>query len=306
MPGTEAALAERIRHALSWRLKARRLEQGATSDASLRGFYGTQTRLAEAALAQLRDEGQTKISAEGLRLQRLLAGEESFGSVEHCRERITYLNDLLRNEDPEALGGYIDLPLEDYPAAVRKGEKPIDPWAVFSVRGLLVVLACIALGAGLVLGYTMLQAGDVDLFIERPAFSNGPVPIIIENGGRSPIEVSVLPLLEGEQSMYLSVFARAAADQEFVLLPATPEAWDYPASGHGIQEGILIPPGLRAELTYSTAGLDTMWEGPLQLLRFELRRGDGRLVEARDLRWFTTSRAAVTPPAVDLPVPSAP
>ncbi len=246
--------------ALSHREKARGLiaeaDQAAASGviqperhATLRDFYAKHLADAESRIARLQDRERRKLGSlehqlratindQARLVDRAVAGKvtpEKANSLNRqyqaeivkLESAIEAAESLLNATQSAELGGFVDLPLEDYDAAQQQAFTPVERWrarrwAIF-FAGVFVAL---------LLMFLILRQGPSarDLKADFQQVDPATVTIVVTNSGSQQAELYV-PAPEGGAAAAdgagfgLQVFVREQGRDSFSLLPASDECW---------------------------------------------------------------------------------
>lgn len=303
----EVALQRRFRLLLSWREKAHRLEREALSaqqgeqpqqQKRLASYYEAHLREANHHLVELRQAEQAGLEQKAAALRAAIARQQAFRDsgiaderaaavaqeLEQIRAQIALYNKMLVAESPNDLGGFIDLPIEEY--AVAAGYRNIHTPMVVkmpSTTRRVVIFAVVASVIGIIgVLYWTLWSREVH-FQVIPPHSEGAVVIRCTNGKASPVEIA-LPLpgaQESSQDYYVEVLAKRDGEDEFHALPVPQEAWRVDGAPLPPDQELQVLPGLQADIMLETAQLKAQDE-EITALRIICRAASGTgLAEGR-------------------------
>jgi len=290
-----AELKQHVRLLLSWREQALR-NQGAPEEpgALLEQFrrQGQQRLqfLASALKAALRKQADCLKEAEAggiserkaqQRLQRLT--EE----INHHRAQITLYNRLLSAKSPEDLGGFINLPMDQYSRELTRSKKPAftklnrrdkRQAAAFLVLALLAVLA---------VAYWSRAHGEVRFGAAAPHFPNGKIHLRCQNNTSSEIFFHAPWGQSAEQQRFradygVEVLARSPGQNEYRLVPSG-DAWLYNSLPANPLEPIRVAPGLSIDGELDLRPIFQQVPGA-DALRLICTQGNGRSVYRFDIQ----------------------
>jgi len=318
----------RLRYALSYREKARSLSERVPPpshaeraqlliDSLLDELRREIAALGEELLAALAEQSVLYQRATAGRITASKANErnrELTVTIGRLRDAIAERHALLSAKGPAELGGFIDLPIEEYAAIItapgstetKKGTGILsalieDKPTIAGIQlkptrlGLVVWAACIVaavLAASWHLGL-LHWGGTAMLDVAAGKSSTDPVVITIRNNGRVPMEVYV-PLPEGgvwrtegeagNRVYGLRAWAREDGGREYRVLPASLDCW-VRQTRFDENPALVVAAGLTAQILFDSAKLKTLGSA-VQSLRIAIVRSNGSVVVQRsvDLR----------------------
>ena len=315
----------RLRYAFSYREKARSLSERAPPpshaqraqlliDSLLDELRREAAALGEELLAALAEQSVLYQRATAGRITASKANErnrELIVTIRRLRDAIAERNALLSAKSPVELGGFIDLPIEEYAAIIthpestetRKGTGILsalieDKPTIAGIQlkptrlGLVVWAACIVaavLATSWCLGL-LHWGGTAMLEVTAGKSSTDPVLITIRNNGSVPMEVYV-PLPEGgvwqtereaRSRVYgLRAWAREDGGKEYRVLPASLDCW-VRQTRFDENPPLVVAPGLTAQVLFDPAKLKTLGSAA-QSLRIAIVRSNGSVVIQRNV-----------------------
>ncbi len=292
-PGGE--LKQHVRLLLSWREQALR-NQGAPEEpeALLEQFrrQGQQRLqfLAAALKAALRKQADClkEVEAGGIserkaqqRLQRLT--EE----INHHRAQITLYNRLLSAKSPEDLGGFIHLPLDQYPRELARSKKPAFTKLNRRDKRQAAAFLLLALLAVLAVACWSRAHGEVRFGAAAPHFPNGKIHLRCQNNTSSEIFFHAPWGQSAEQQRFrndygVEVLARLPGKNEYRLVPSG-DAWRYNSLPANTLEPIRVAPGLAIEIELDLRAIFQQVPGA-DALRLICTQGNGRSVYRFDTK----------------------
>lgn len=299
---------------LSHREKARALMAeadqalaGATLDsdryAALRDFYTRHFQDAESHLARLQDHERRKLASlehqlratineQARLLDRAVEGKVSAekanalnrqfqGDIANLENAIDATESLLNATHSSELGGFVDLPIEEYDLATNLPISPIERWrarrwAILSA-GTFVALLLVFL----VLRQTPAGRGVSAAFAEHSPTTIG---VTITNTGSQPADLFV-PWPEGDVKTQgaaygLQVHVREQGRDAFSLLPASDECWK--SNGLPILGApITLLPNIPAQVTLDIPRLERLVTRP-EAIKITLVSPRGRVLDYRE------------------------
>jgi hypothetical protein len=273
-------------------------------------------------IAALGEELLTALAEQSALSQRAAAGRiaaskanernrELIVTIGRLRDAIAERHALLSAKGLAELGGFIDLPIEEYAAMItppgstktRKGTGILsalieDKPTIAGIQlkptrlGLIVWAACIVaamLASSWYLGL-LHSSGTAMLDVAAGKSSTDPVRITIRNNGRVPMEVYV-PLPEGgvwrtegeagNRVYGLRAWAREDGGKEYRILPASLDCW-VRQTRFAENPPLVVAPGLAAQVLFDPAKLKTPGSAA-QSLRIAIVRSNGSVVVQRNV-----------------------
>jgi len=272
----ETPLERRFRLHLSWLEKAQRLHEAAQSrtgdkkpEPKKLSYLERQIAEAQRRLQEARDREQATLERLATQLRTHLeklsgaatvqlprsqgAGtqdEPTSPEIEAIRTELSRYNRVLSAENSEALGGFLDLPLDEYRVALglKVASRPGGPWLVSTPKNMLLsaLLAALVGVAGFLLVYNMNQAV---VFQMGPLQNDGVIAIQCRNDTDEPIEFWV-PLSEASAATSsapaygIEVYGKQVGYDTYQMLPIPQEAWTVVGAQLDTPLPLLIQPAL--------------------------------------------------------------
>lgn len=256
----DGELKQRVRLLLSWREQA--IRQQASPDE------------ADALLDRFRELGKQRMQFLGTALQAALrkqaelvqgSGSEDISArranqlrqrlnveVSQHRAQITLYNRLLSAKTPEDLGGFIDLPLEQYRRALDKPKRPLLPQYTPRDKRQMVVLAAIAVLAVIAVLFWNRSQAEVQFGAMAPRFPSGKIHLRCINNTPKDIFLHAPWLNTFEQERPhgdygVEVLVRTKGNSEYRLIPSE-DFWTYNGLSTRAIEPVRVVPGLSSEV----------------------------------------------------------
>lgn len=289
MPLTDQNIEHRIRLALSWREKTRKLAASARVD-DLRDFYQHQQQAAQASLEAVRAIGIERIEAHAEKLRHLLADEGTDArtkeKIETVRLAIARLNLFLSAESPEVAGGYLDLPLDAYARELAVPAKP-SPAPLIPMPPLWQWLAVALIG---VIAWTAAQwylTRGQDVRFDATLAADSPEHIAVQIANHQPLalelDLAAADVHETNNAWKIAVSIKADHAETFQLLPDCLEAWRYRGQPLHSDAPIEIPPRMSDVLALHTDTLRNRVAAQIRTIRLELISPAGTVAAATEI-----------------------
>lgn len=259
-------------------------------------------RRAETQLASLRAEFREKASDRARRLtaalqeqaqlsKRLMTGgippaqaneqnRRLTSKIVGLREQIRDFNDLLSAANSTQLGGFVDLPLEDY--SKKQAVQPLPSERTRRHVPIRTVLVS-AVVVGVIYGFGI-PHGSSSLNLDVAKTAEGTLDIICRNDGTCPVPLCVpwpeAAALTPRGTAYgLAVYVREFGAAEYRLMSSSQEAWTY--LGMPLREAAIIAVAPRQTITLTLA--PRKLDLPAQAsLRIAICTPDGKTVSTRE------------------------
>jgi hypothetical protein len=300
MPATDQGIEHRIRLALSWREKARKLATSARVD-RLRDFYRTQEQAAQAALEAARATGMERIESHAAELRRLLepgnTDPAKAEKTEAVRLRIARLNLFLSANSPEVAGGYLDLPLDAY---ARELDAPVAPTrtALLPMPPLWQWLAVALIGLAAWTGARWYFTPDHGVSFEARLMPGATSQVAVQLVNHRPLtlELDLAAVDTGapQPVWRIAVSVQPINTDDFLLLSDCLDAWQYGRQTVQPDAPIEVPPGMQAELILHAEAIRKRVASQLRAIRLELLTPEGRVAARAEIPLL---EAAAAPPS---------
>jgi hypothetical protein len=220
----------------------------------------------------LRQEVRGAVEATGERLQRALAGEQSNGDeVTRLRHDITQFNMLLKATASQELGGFADLPLDQYPVElglrVRGSNFKLDRDDFITVVVSVVLMIFICGG----IAWYHLWRAEVFFQISRP----GPRLVAIEFQNHSSFTTYLVgPWPEGRadfdhNDFGLTLHCRAAGAEEFQDCTNLRDVWTYQRRTLSPAKPIQVESGMSVVVVLDLTRLESAYGMPIAEVRVD-------------------------------------
>jgi len=273
-----ATLQEQFQRALSYREKARRLRTALEEAYKTGGIapsryenefavYSDHIAVADRMIEDLRLGELPRLAAEGRKLQRLLqtrgriaAGKFRMGAawrtrrldrrIARCREAIATYNTLIAAKEPGAVGGFLDLPLDQYRAAPPRREREFSlTRSNLKLMGMALVLLVTAVAVTFLV---LLPGSGLNVTATRVSGETDIVLLACVNAGGRAVTLRV-PWDDARNQATgdvfgIDVFIQDAEKGDFRLWPDSSGVWYYEGRPARFHDPIIIPPLLRVEL----------------------------------------------------------
>ncbi|MBI2435244.1 MAG: hypothetical protein HYV26_20495 [Candidatus Hydrogenedentes bacterium] len=312
MAVTSDELQRQLRLVLSWREKARRMEGIVTAaaaqgrlDAEQRQFkettYDAHIYAAETHLKQLRQQSQTLLTRWAAELRQALQKQERLldlaGSgrwspqkvndrnralleqIEGLRMEIDHLNHLLQAEKAETLGGFVDLPVEQYATEVDVPEK--SPTRRFwEENRLTLFVAGVTLVIGVCGAFYYKTWGSVVTFTSQPPARPGePISLECHNKTLTTITwyvpwVTADAKARNRDAYGVDLYLRETGSTGFHLYSTATSFWKRKGMAANFQEPIRVQSGMSARASLDLQALRELAPG-ITALRIVCSRGAG-------------------------------
>lgn len=311
------ALHTRIQLLLSWREKASRLLRETRQPiAPARGHYRAHIRQAEYYLIRTVDEQHGLVDKLGAELHAALgeigrieqrassgrireedaamAKSEVERRVERLRDEVTFYNQLLRAKRSHEIGGFIDLPIDQY--APRLGILPVVRSRVGWQTRHYVGIAVLALVAALA-SYTYYQQAAAPSLACEGTYRATPLETLIltlRNDGNLPLRMRVpwpTPVPAGLEpaDCGLKVYARLGSRDSYQLVPTSSTDWRRLGAPMTGVEFVSVPPGVEESVELDVHSLRTRL-GDIAAMRIESSTALGDIL--CDKEWDSLSPAS--------------
>ncbi len=235
-----------LRLLLSWRNQARAHERKAGEHLKqgnrAAGFYAIQIKDPQNHIEAFRKRETRSIEALGVNLRKALARNDQLthdaqGHGKELRklsERIRGLqadleryNVLLTTDDPQALGGEIILPLEDYPKRLESkswllGINPLSKTDQRTLAITLIFVVAIFVAISIFWNWT----GALH-FQAYPPTNNDTLLVRIHNGTQSPITLALPDTPTGTHTIRVDVLTSGGDDGTWILAQPQSTQWVY-------------------------------------------------------------------------------
>ncbi len=229
-------------------------------------------RVAARELKALRQEARNAIETTGERLQRALAAQQPEGEeVVRLRHDIAQFNLLLKAKASQELGGFADLPLDQYPVelGLRVRGKSLgldrDDFITIVVSLILMVLIC-----GGIAWYHLWRA-EVSFQISRP----GPRHVAIEFQNHSSFTTYLVgPWPEGKakfdhNDFGLALHCRAAGAEKFQDCTNLRDVWTYQRRTLSPAKPIQVESGMSVVVVLDLTRLESAYGMPIAEIRVD-------------------------------------
>lgn len=221
---------------------------------------------------KLRQQARRAIEETGERLQRALASGAPEGeTVARLRHDIAQYNVLLKANASSDLGGFADLPLDDYPKelGVRVVERTYglerDDFITIIASIIIIVVLC-----GGIAWYHLWRA-DVEVNIDRP----GPRQVSIKFQNDSSFATHLVgPWPEGgvdlKRTDYgLALHCRAVGSEEFQDCTNLREAWTYQRRAISATKPVQVESGMAVTVILDTTQLERDYGSEIAEIRID-------------------------------------
>ena len=254
--------AQRLRLLLSWRERL----------ALQKRRHPAAERAAQQEELKLRQQARRAIEETGERLQRALAsGTPEGDTVARLRHDIAQYNVLLKANASSDLGGFADLPLDDYPKelGVRVVKRTYglerDDFITIIASLIIIVVLC-----GGVAWYHLWRA-DVEVNIDRP----GPRQVSIKFQNDSSFATQLVgPWPEGgvdlKRTDYgLALHCRAVGSEEFQDCTNLRDAWTYQRRAISATKPVQVESGMAVTVILDTTQLERDYGSEIAEIRID-------------------------------------
>lgn len=296
------ALQQRIQLLLSWREQAGKMVRGGKRGSSAgKRHYAAHARRADFYLKRTVDEHHGLVEKLGLELQAALseisriekraasghirpadaemATAEIERRVNRMRAEITAYNALLRAKRSSEAGGFIELPIDEYP--LRLGVPSITRrragWELRHYMTILIIAVISSIG-----GYAYYSQATATSLTCTGTYQRPPgehVEMTLNNLGVDLAQVHVPwpnPIPEGLDDTHcgFNVFARLEGGIDFQFVPTSPDEWAYHGAPLTGQDILTVPSGVSDSFRLDVARLRGRLQ-TVEALRVEVTGSDG-------------------------------
>ncbi len=292
-PESDGELKHQARLLLSWREQALRnkastdevdtlLERFRAQGKQRMQFLGAALQAAlrkQAELVKGSDSGEVSARKANQLLQRL--NDE----VGRHRAQITLYNRLLSAKTPEDLGGFIDLPLDQYGGVLVTPKRALLPRYNRRDKRQMAVLAAIAVLAVITVLFWNRSQAEVQFGAMAPHFPNGKIRLRCLNNTPKDIFLHAPWINAAEkerpyEDYGVEVLVRMESKSEYRLVPSE-GFWTYNGISTRAIEPVRVAPGLSSEVELNLKSLFEQ-DPSINTVRLVCTRGDGRSAYAFD------------------------
>jgi len=229
-------------------------------------------RVAAKEVKALRQEARSAIEATGERLQRALAAQQPEGDeVMRLRHDIAQFNLLLKANASQELGGFADLPLDQYPVElglpVRRKRYGLDRDDFITIFVSIILMVSICGG----IAWYHLWRAEVAFHISRP----GPRHVAIEFQNHSSFTTYLVgPWPEGKakfdhNDFGLTLHCRAAGAEEFQDCTNLRDVWTYQRRTLSPAKPIQVESGMSVVVVLDLTRLESAYGMPIAEVRVD-------------------------------------
>lgn len=252
-----------LRLLLSWRMQTkvheRKAGQHQHQGNRAVGFYALQIKEAEQRIQAFRARETRNIESLGVKLRKALDQQEQLTAqgqenrklakqILQLQRELNHYNLLLTTKDPQALGGEIVLPLEDYPKRLeqRSWVYGINPLSTTDQRTLAMTLVLVI---AVFVGISLFWNWDGQLQFEVfPRFKENALLVRIHNATAAPITIALPDTPEGTYSISVVVQEGGGEGSELITVSDDVLLWRYNDRATTQQEPIALLQGLHCDV----------------------------------------------------------
>jgi len=258
---TARAVAQRLQLLLSWKERL----------ALQTGRNRAVERQVDAALLEARKAIRAGVEHAGIQLQSGIASGVDPARLDRFRHAIAQGNLLLKVNTSADLGGFVDLPLAEYPTATGvKLESRIIGLTrddFFTILATLIIAPTVCLA----IAWYYLWRVEVEFFIDRP--SPRHVTIRLQNNSSLGVEfLGAWPESDAElptRAYGVSLYCRTTGEKSFQECTNLREVWSYQRQALSTRRPLAVEAGTFATITLDLDQLQQLYGAEIKDIRID-------------------------------------